>query len=725
MKWYNNLSMKSKIIAICAVLAMFVVVMGGLGVVNMGNIAASGQEIVATDVRQLVDLATIANNFQANRAIMKDIVMIDDLSKKTMLKNKIDEIVKLNNEALNDYDAHIRTSQGREKFEAFKKVVTLYRPIRNRIIELALLNKKQEAVTLMFGDGEQLTGEFEITLNMLREYKYNKIIEISKNNYNEYASSRTVMIILVVLSFVCAFGLSFVSANAITAPIKKLSLMVAELKKGHVMARTDVDQKDEIGATCADLNGFAEQLESFADALNAISEGDVSISVPVYDNDDKLSPALNMLSATLRSLVSESKTLTVAAAEGRLTTRGNAENFKGGFREIVEGVNNTLDGITAPVNEVMTAVDIMAKGDMRSRMTKEYHGDYKKLKDSINMLAQSLDTALTNVQEAVSATASASNEISSSTEQMAAGAQEQTQQAAEVAHAVEEMTKTIMDTTKNASEAASTAKQAGNSAIEGGRVVTETLEGMIRIAEVVKQSARTVQALGQSSDQIGEIVQVIDDIADQTNLLALNAAIEAARAGEQGRGFAVVADEVRKLAERTTKATKEIAAMIKQIQKDTIGAVESMNRGTVEVEKGRLLAEQSGVSLKEIIAGAEKVVDVVTQVAAASEEQSSTSEQISKNIESISSVTAESASGTQQIARSAEDLNMLTANLQTLLSQFTLSDSLSPALEQGERRKSSGKYNAENYFHGSNGAAQYSIAPPRHSTSLRKGQAHG
>ena len=162
---------------------------------------------------------------------------------------------------------------------------------------------------------------------------------------------------------------------------------------------------------------------------------------------------------------------------------------------------------------------------------------------------------------------------------------------------------------------------------------------MIKISEVVKQSAETVQALGKSSDQIGEIVQVIDDIADQTNLLALNAAIEAARAGEQGRGFAVVADEVRKLAERTTKATKEIATMIKQIQKDTNDAVESMQQGTAEVEVGKKLAEKAGSSLQEIIHGAEQVVDIVTQVAAASEEQSSAAEQISKNIESTHIVT--------------------------------------------------------------------------------------
>ncbi|MGA9120472.1 MAG: methyl-accepting chemotaxis protein, partial [Bacteroidota bacterium] len=207
----------------------------------------------------------------------------------------------------------------------------------------------------------------------------------------------------------------------------------------------------------------------------------------------------------------------------------------------------------------------------------------------------------------------------------------------------------------------------------GGQVVDETVVGMKRIAEVVNKSAATVKALGKSSDQIGEIIGVIDDIADQTNLLALNAAIEAARAGEQGRGFAVVADEVRKLAERTTKATKEIAGMIKAIQADTTGAVSSMAEGTKEVDEGIKLADKAGVSLNEIVEVSQKVTDMVSQIAAASEEQSSASEQISKNVEAISTVTAETAQGVQQIARAAEDLNRLTENLQQLLSRFKLS----------------------------------------------------
>jgi methyl-accepting chemotaxis protein len=325
--------------------------------------------------------------------------------------------------------------------------------------------------------------------------------------------------------------------------------------------------------------------------------------------------------------------------------------------------------ISKPVNEL---VGNIKNADLNSRFNstrKDEIGDLQRVFDGF---VDQIKNTLIQVSESSAAVASASTQISSSTEELAAGAQEQSSQASEVATAVEEMTKTLGETTENVRKVADGARDAKESARKGGDVVGQTISGMKRIADVVNQSASQVKILGASSDKIGEIIGVIDDIADQTNLLALNAAIEAARAGEQGRGFAVVADEVRKLAERTSKATKEIAAMIRQIQTDTNQAVASMEKGTQEVGTGITLAEQAGAMLNDIVGNAQTVADMVGQIAAASEQQSSASEQISKNVEAISTVTQQSASGTQQIARTAEDLNRLTENLQNLLTKFNL-----------------------------------------------------
>ena len=287
-------------------------------------------------------------------------------------------------------------------------------------------------------------------------------------------------------------------------------------------------------------------------------------------------------------------------------------------------------------------------------------------------MLQNIGELIRGVSEASAAVANASTEISSSTEEMAAGTQEQSSQAANVAAAVEEMSKTLIENNSNIRTAADVANHAKEDALRGGEVVQHTIEGMHRISSVVNQSAQQVKVLGTSSDKIGEIISVIDDIADQTNLLALNAAIEAARAGEQGRGFAVVADEVRKLAERTSKATKEIADMIRQIQLDTSHAVTSMEKGTEEVANGIVLAEKAGEVLGGIVTMAQSVSEKMSQIAAASAQHSSAAEDISKNLESINTVTHQAADGTQQIARAAEDLSRLTVDLQEMINRFTL-----------------------------------------------------
>ncbi|MEW6051529.1 MAG: methyl-accepting chemotaxis protein [Candidatus Zixiibacteriota bacterium] len=300
----------------------------------------------------------------------------------------------------------------------------------------------------------------------------------------------------------------------------------------------------------------------------------------------------------------------------------------------------------------------------------------KSEKDILGNSFQTMTTNLTTIIRQLDSNArelvSAATEIAATSEQMARGAKDQADQVNQVSTAVEEMTATILESSKNASEATNSAKGAADTATGGGQIVNDTIQGMQKIADVVRESAESITKLAKSADQIGEIIGVIDDIADQTNLLALNAAIEAARAGEQGRGFAVVADEVRKLAERTGKATGEITEMIKGIQKQTDDAVNSMEAGIQQVDKGRDLADKAGSSLNEIVVMAQRVTDMVQQIATAAEEQSSAAEQISKNIEHISSVTKETATGAEQSAAAAEELNRQAEGLRQMVATFNV-----------------------------------------------------
>jgi methyl-accepting chemotaxis protein len=466
------------------------------------------------------------------------------------------------------------------------------------------------------------------------------------------------------------------SIKKLVDDINRLTVTASE---GELSTKIDVskhhgDYKEVVVGVNNTIEAIVNPTRIAAEYIKRIGDGDVSSTVKEEFKGDfnALKENLNRCIKSINGLITDATMLAEAAVEGNLSVRADENNHNGDYRKIIKGVNDTLDAMVAPINEGVQILAEMAKGDFTHRIQSRYKGNHQLIKDSINTVSDSLCQALNRVSEAVQATASASNQISSSTEEMAAGSHEQSQQTFEIAGGVEEMAKTILENTKNATQAAENARDAGKKAHEGGVVVKETIEGMNRITGVVNKSARLVSELGRESEQIGEIIRVIDDIADQTNLLALNAAIEAARAGEQGRGFAVVADEVRKLAEKTTRATKEIETMIKQIQRDTVLAVDSMAEGKKEVENGKELANKAGDSLEGIIESSEHLLDVVTMVATASEEQSKASEEISKNVEAISSVSQQSSSGLQQIAKAAEDLNSLTFNLEKLIGQFKI-----------------------------------------------------
>jgi methyl-accepting chemotaxis protein len=333
-----------------------------------------------------------------------------------------------------------------------------------------------------------------------------------------------------------------------------------------------------------------------------------------------------------------------------------------------------------PMNEIALQSERIAEGNLTQFNTPELE---KKMnsQDEIGALARSfstmvdgLRTLVSEVKKSAGAVANSTSEIGATTEEMAAAVQEQAAQATEITATVEEMTKTIVENSKSSRVASDTATNARQAAVEGGKRVEQTVKGMKEIAQVVRNSSQIVKALGKSSDQIGAIINVIDDIADQTNLLALNAAIEAARAGEHGRGFAVVADEVRKLAERTTKATKEIADMIKQIQSETTNVVGTMEQGTKQVDFGITLADKAGESLQQLVSVSQEVNDMVMQIAAVSEQQTTANEEIARNLDSIRNVTEQTATGTQQIANSVDALNRMTDNLQGLLEKFRVDD---------------------------------------------------
>ena len=311
-------------------------------------------------------------------------------------------------------------------------------------------------------------------------------------------------------------------------------------------------------------------------------------------------------------------------------------------------------------------------GDLTKRLDDSTKDELADISKYFNLFIDKLRGIVNQISSTSSQVAAASNQLHSTAEHIATGAEEVAAQAGTVATAGEEMSATSGDIAQNCQLASESAQRASQSAHNGAEVVERTVAVMGQIALKVQESARTVESLGARSDQIGAIIGTIEDIADQTNLLALNAAIEAARAGEQGRGFAVVADEVRALADRTTRATKEIGEMIKAIQKETKGAVASMEQGVREVETGTIEAARSGQALKDILQQVSDVAMQVNQIATAAEEQTATTSEISSNMHQITEVVQETSQGAHESATAAAQLNGNAEELQRLVRQFKL-----------------------------------------------------
>jgi methyl-accepting chemotaxis protein len=330
--------------------------------------------------------------------------------------------------------------------------------------------------------------------------------------------------------------------------------------------------------------------------------------------------------------------------------------------------------IIKPINLVIARLKDIAEGegDLTQRVDENRGDELGVLGKWFNVFVVRIQNLMVEVAGSSKQVAAASTQIAASAEEMAAGLDKQTQQTQQVSAAVEEMSASVVEVAKKSSDAAGNAQQAGQQASQGGEVVMQTVTEMKSIAQTVAQSAQNVNELGKKSEQIGQIIAVINDIADQTNLLALNAAIEAARAGEHGRGFAVVADEVRKLAERTTTATEEVARSIREIQSQTSAAVEGIEAGTKKVSSGVQLASSAGQALEQIVSGSRSLQSMVQAIAAAAEEQSAASTQISKSVESINAVTREAAEGAQQSSKAAADLSAQAENLQRLVGKFKI-----------------------------------------------------
>jgi methyl-accepting chemotaxis protein len=357
-----------------------------------------------------------------------------------------------------------------------------------------------------------------------------------------------------------------------------------------------------------------------------------------------INETIEQVRAHLKALITDANMLAKAAVEGKLTTRADGSKHQGDFRKILEGVNQTLDAVLAPIDEAAQVLERLSQRDLRVRVKGNYQGDHAKIKESINATAEALHEALLQVAMAVDQVSSASGQIASSSQSVADGASQQASALEETASSLESMSAMTKRSADNAQQANGLAQTAKGAATEG--------------AGAMEQMGQAMTKIRASAEGTSQIIKDINEIAFQTNLLALNAAVEAARAGEAGRGFAVVAEEVRSLALRSKEAAMKTEELIKESVR--------------QAEEGEVTSKGVSTKLNEIVTGVSKVTDIVAEISASAKEQSAGIDQVNRAVTDMNKVTQQNAANSEESSSAAEELSSQSEELAAMIGGFQL-----------------------------------------------------